>query len=454
MVYKGQLAAVHGGLDVLHHLRPQADFLCVVVDDIAKGALGFSDLVGALGDVVRLCRVEPLQLLHQVAALVEVHIELHTSFQAGEVECTRADAVAVFIHLFDDVRGVTTSGRVFPRAAAHQIGAGLVLMNKGVQRGLIGLLGTSVAVRRLGLLYPEGLGVAGTLPKNFHCTITVCIGFKSCHCGSSTAFIGINSKFCPSKGCPTRVRLLDLEPGGYILCFAIQNRHNNGLGPVSWVVDVKVLDLVRKLGQLARLAVVPLQYSLELLHLMPDIFRSDSGMRIRLIHVVVGTQGSFSNHSQLRLICGVRKLPVAALPSGGLGHCGGQLHGPFTLVSEPAIPVLICPRLDGVFEILNLIVTWLIFLFPLLPVACGDAAVIPNVVGHQILGHISLVKFVAGHIFSALSRSDGLAVFPRPGVRFVVNVQVVVAAEAGNLIVSDLHIEHAHISGVVVVRVR
>ena len=167
MVYKGQLAAVHGGLDVLHHLRPQADFLCVVVDDIAKGALGLCDLVGALGDVVRLCRVEPLQLLHQVAALVEVHIELHTSFQAGEVECTRADAVAVFIHLLDDVRGVITSSCVLPRAAAHQIGAGLILVDVGVQRGLIGLLGTPVAVRGLGLLYPEGLGGAGAVPTHF-----------------------------------------------------------------------------------------------------------------------------------------------------------------------------------------------------------------------------------------------------------------------------------------------
>ena len=260
-----------------------------MVDDIPHGALGFSDLVGALGDVVRLCRVEPLQLLHQVAALVEVHIKLHTSFQAGEVECTRADAVAVFIHLLDDVRGVTTSGRVFPRAAAHQIGAGLVLVDVGVQGGFVGLLGTSVAVWRLGLLHPEGLGVAGAPPKNFHCTVAVGICGKFFDRAAGTAFTGINRELCSSQWFPILVHLLDLQPGGYILCFAIQNRHNNGLGPVSGVVDVKVRNLVRKLGQLARLAVVPLQYSLELLHLMPDIFRSDSGMRIRLIHVVVGT---------------------------------------------------------------------------------------------------------------------------------------------------------------------
>ena len=210
MVYKGQLAAVHGGLDVLHHLRPQADFLCVVVDDIAKGALGFSDLVGALGDVVRLCRVEPLQLLHQVAALVEVHIELHARFQAGEVECTRADAVAVFIHLFNDVWGIVFARGIFPVAAANQIGAGLILVDKGVQRGLIGFLGTPVAVRRLGLLHPEGLGVAGALPFNFNCAIAAGISCKFFNGNSRTTFAIIDSKFCPSKGCPAGVCLFDL----------------------------------------------------------------------------------------------------------------------------------------------------------------------------------------------------------------------------------------------------
>jgi len=301
MVYKGQLAAVHGGLDVLHHLRPQADFLCVVVDDIAKGALGFSDLVGALWDVVGLGGVQPLQLPGQVAALVEVHIELHARFQAGEVECTRADAVAVFIHLFDDVRGVITSGRVFPRAAAHQIGAGLILVDVGVQGSFVGLLGTSVAVRGLGFFDPEGFGGAGAAPNHFCHTIAVGICGKLCDRDSGAAFAVINRKCCSSQRLPILVHFLDLQPCLFVRIFRVllKNRHNNRLGLVGGIVNIDVHDLVRELLQGGFPAVARRYDFFQELHISLDIRRVYLVVIVWDIHVVVGPQIGLGDQSQL-----------------------------------------------------------------------------------------------------------------------------------------------------------
>ena len=80
-------------------------------------------------------------------------------------------------------------------------------MNKGVQRGLIGFLGTPIAVRGLGLLHPEGLGVAGALPLDFNSTITISICGEFFDRAASTALIVIDSKFGPRQRLSVRVCL-------------------------------------------------------------------------------------------------------------------------------------------------------------------------------------------------------------------------------------------------------
>ena len=92
---------------------------------------------------------------------------------------------------------------------------------------------------------------------------------------------------------------MDLQPGGYILRFGIQNRHNNRLGLVGGIIDIEVHDLVRKLLQGSFPAIARCNDFFQELHISLDIRRVYLVVIVWDIHVVVGPQIGLGDQSQL-----------------------------------------------------------------------------------------------------------------------------------------------------------
>ena len=219
-------------------LDPEAEVLCVVVFLVTRRRDLLSDRVLARLDVVLTGWIRPLKFQRTGFVASNVHVD-GVGGQLLEVEGSRADTVAVLVHLVDHAGGRSTTLAVLDGRAAVDSRCGLLggVVGGADGHGVAFAVG-DIAGRGGGFFEMEGLGGGCHILNKIVSPLRI-FRFEAAN-RILMASICIDCKGCTTQSLATHISLLDLDPAFFGDRFA---RHDNDHGLIITLVGVRLVEV-------------------------------------------------------------------------------------------------------------------------------------------------------------------------------------------------------------------